>query len=729
MRKELYLSGLFIFVFIFIQNSLQAQISQGGMPLKVVVEKSVSKKAWVVLPAVPEAAIEQAKVQNEQAKVGLKPFRFAHPFEVNYSPSNSGVWLMTDSGYNVWQLTIRSEGAYSLNVIFEDFKLPAGARLFLYNEKESSFLGAYTQVNNKKGGKFAVSPVRGDQLTIQYEVPEELGTPNSFTVRRVNHDFVGIVKSDRRPLGELAEDCNVDVNCNVGARFSDLKDAVCRIIVDGQEICSGTLINNAEEDKKPYVISAAHCYDSWSLAQTTVFAFNYESPYCAPLDGDPVHTISGAEMKAWAQDLDISLVEMSMVPPPAFHPYYAGWDRSETLGDTVVSIHHPKGDIKKMSLSYTKPEISDFAKGYTPNGFLHIKHWDVGVTEIGSSGGGLFNTNDQLLGTLTGGAAYCKEPYNDYYARFALAWDNYADSSRQFKHWLDPLNSGKMSVPARRFYEGADLCAAFTHLTDTDEHGLVKLTSGGVFKGYWGGTNDVGITGFMEKFSILGNESLAGVSLGMGKISADNGSMNSRITVKVYNGTNGPEQLIYSKQVDISQLAEDAMNFIAFDEDVSPASTFFVGFELSAVHSLDTFVVYQSLREGSEGNYFYYQRDGKWYSFKEQSQQSMVMAMELLACNVDPSVIGDSSDWELPEKVWLYPNPTNGVVSVESDQDIMMEAVKVYNMLGQDINPPIESLNEFKIRIDMSGQLPGLYVVTFNYDQGRVTRKFSYSGR
>src|SRR5665811_548632 len=154
------------------------------------------------------------------------------------------------------------------------------------------------------------------------------------------------------------------------------------------------------DSQKPYIISAAHCYDKWEYAETSVYVFNYESPYCAALDGDPYHSVSGALMKAQFDSLDFALAELSTVPPPEFRPYYAGWDHSSDIPVSTVSIHHPQGDIKKIAFDYASPGISDFNSHYIKNAFLKIDRWDFGVTEVGSSGGPLFNNDKNLIGTL-----------------------------------------------------------------------------------------------------------------------------------------------------------------------------------------------------------------------------------------------------------------------------------------------------------------------------------------
>ncbi|MFV0591226.1 MAG: T9SS type A sorting domain-containing protein [Draconibacterium sp.] len=720
LKKIFFLNGILFFLIINLQNAF-GQVSAGGYPLEVISKKSAVDKI-ITMPAVGQSVIDSLMKENSSEENKLKAFQFAYPFEVQLNPSNSGEWFSTNAGFNVWKISLKSEGAQSLNLIFYDFRIPEGARLYLYNEKENHYLGAYTSENNKASGKFAVSPVVGDEITVQYEVPKKLGTPNSFEIARVNHDFVGITKSERRPLNKLAGSCNIDVNCETANRYEELKNSVCRLIVNGTEICTGTLLNNTAEDRKPYILSAAHCYDAWDLAETTVYTFNYESPYCAPLDGDPGNSISGAFMKATDTKLDFALVEMSLIPPPTYRPYYAGWSHSSILPDSTLTIHHPQGDIKKISFDNDAPTKSDFTNDYISQAFLRIGRWEEGVTESGSSGGGLFNTSGQLIGTLTGGVASCNNPINDYFASLAVYWDYRTDTARQVKYWLDPLNTNVSAIDGKQFNSGENLCGAFTNLKDNDEHAVVELTTGGNFAGYWGGTNSVGISEIVEQFSVIGSETLKGVSLGVGKV-VKKAAGSSSITVKVYEGTDIPVKVLYSKNVNISGLAKDAMNYIPFDQDVEPVGTFFVGIDIGNVQAQDTFVLYQSLRSQGEENNFLYKRSGDWYNFSSNDQGSMTSVMELIACNIDQ--VTDTPIVETPADVWLYPNPASSVINIVSDQEIVVETLSVFNVLGQEVNVPLVGVEEHRVRVDLSGNAPGTYIVRFNYNDSFVSRKIS----
>lgn len=723
---RLYAFLLIITGSIFFIYKGSAQVSQGGEPLAVFELKSAVTSS-VEMPAFAKWMVAEEAV-NDDNNGKLKPFKFAHPFEVSLHPENSGAWYQAENGWQVWKISIRSANAKSLNLIFNKFNLPDNTRLFIYNNENS--IGAFTSYNNKTSGKFATAPISGDEITVQFETTKRDTESIPFVISKVNHDYVGILETnDRRPLlPYIAGECNIDVNCDIAQEWEEVKNSVCRIIVDGREACSGTLVNNTAEDQKPYVLSAAHCYDSIQFAETSVYVFSFESPFCAPLDGDPSNSISGSVMRAHFDSLDFALTELSLVPPPEYQPYYAGWDNSSVIPASTASIHHPLGMIKKIAIDNDPPVISDFGNRYVENTFYKINRWDAGVTEAGSSGGPLFSIdNKKIVGTLTGGWANCDNPTRDYFARFALLWDLRADSSKQLKYWLDPLNTNAEILNGKQFYEGKELCGSFTNLVDSDDYDLISIVEEDNFSGYWGGTNNVGITEIMERFAVPGAEQLAGVSLGIGKLTAKGFNNQSEIRIKVYNGNVQPEELIYSQVVKIKHLTQDAMNFLGFTEAVYPADTFFVGFDLSGVQEGDSIVVYQSLRFSYEQDNFWLKKNGAWLRFSDAnpSGKSLTNVFELVACNID----NFSTDTPLvsnPKDLLIYPNPAQSTFVVETGQTIPNSSISVFNLIGQKLEVKMDKVNSRKVIIDMSGNIPGIYLVRFQQADGFVTKRVSY---
>lgn len=148
--------------------------------------------------------------------------------------------------------------------------------------------------------------------------------------------------------------------------------------------------------------------------------------------------------------LDFTLVKLSVSPPDNFMPYYAGWNRSESPAEQTTAIHHPQGDVKKISRDFDPPQtgyhVPNYYHEYVLYSHWRILRWDLATTEAGSSGCPLFDENKRVVGLLTGGEANCVSSINDYFTKFDYSWDYYQKSYKNLKTWLDPLNSGVITV-------------------------------------------------------------------------------------------------------------------------------------------------------------------------------------------------------------------------------------------------------------------------------------------
>ena len=141
-------------------------------------------------------------------------------------------------------------------------------------------------------------------------------------------------------------------------------------------------------------------------------------------------------------DPDFFLVELNS--DPDFNPFFSGWNRSNTAATSGVSIHHPSGDIMKIS-TYTNTLSSASGLGF---GNDNTTHWRVfwsetpnghGVTEGGSSGSPIFNQNGLLTGVLTGGSSFCTATnQSDIYGKIWHAWDQVGNSNSELKALVRP---------------------------------------------------------------------------------------------------------------------------------------------------------------------------------------------------------------------------------------------------------------------------------------------------
>ena len=437
--------------------SVSAQVSTGGIPPSF----EMTTKASVPSIATGDVDVQKLLAEDEEdAKLGI-PFRFGFPFDVHYDLTNSGIWEKLDDGTSLWRLRIECPGAYSTNLIYDDFFLPPGAKLYLYNDDHSMVNGAFTSQNNKETGEFATAPVKGSACTLELSIPAGVSYPGRLRISRIVHGYKDVFFNPDKDFGGSGS-CNNNVHCPVGDPWANEIRAVAMITTSGGfRLCTGSMVNNARQDLTPYFLTANHCLGGEA---TWVFIFNYESPNCSNIDGPTWMSVSGSTLRATSTYSDFALLELSEQPPDSYNVYYGGWSAVDTAASSVVGIHHPEGDIKKISFDYD-PVTSTEYLGTTP-GVTHwrIGSWDDGTTEPGSSGSPIYDPNHHVVGQLHGGYASCTSITSDYYGKFSQSWAHGTTSSTQLKYWLDPDNTGVMMLDGR---DGAGIKIDHTPLADT----------------------------------------------------------------------------------------------------------------------------------------------------------------------------------------------------------------------------------------------------------------------
>ena len=315
--------------------------------------------------------------------------------------------------------------------------------LLLYNESKNDVIGAFTSANNKSYRTFSTLPLPGDVLVLEINAP--LGSRTELTsmqLETVTHAYKDLfTQSLDKGLGQSGS-CNVNVNCPEAAGWEDQRRSVARIVVNGNDHCTGALINNTENDGTPYFLTANHCLTG--NVTNWVFWFNWESPTCNPTQNSSYDGISGSTLLASCSSSDFALLELSQEVPLNYNPYYAGWSAENTAPTSAVGIHHPSGDIKKWSYDGDASVSSEWG-GWGSSGtntHWEVLDWDIGTTEGGSSGSPLFDQNQRIVGQLHGGAALCGNDFSDLYGKVAYSWDCQNQNSGRLDVWLDPSNTG-----------------------------------------------------------------------------------------------------------------------------------------------------------------------------------------------------------------------------------------------------------------------------------------------
>jgi len=367
------------------------------------------------------------------------------------------------NGDKVYRIVLKSPDALGLMVMFSEFKLESGAKLWLYNKDRTSFAGMYSENDNyQSNGDFLSSHVLGSEIIIEYQEPAYLKTKD-FHISKIYHYFRGLKGSNGNGFG-AAGSCMLNSGCPEGSAKPAALDATCRIRVTGPNFsgfCTGTLVNNTSEDKTPYILTANHCSAKSTLSDLInwEFDFLYHSTTCSNPSVEPVPiTFKGCTAPASSGtdygDLssDFLLLKLNSTLSTSTHDFtFLGWDRSDGNHTGNFCYHHPKGDIKKISTSNGSTSLNSYGGGIIRTHYSLT--WSStangrSVTDEGSSGSALINSNGLLIGTLTGGSALCSNlDGTDFYGRFYMHWDKFGTADNQrLKPWLDPSNTGSTTL-------------------------------------------------------------------------------------------------------------------------------------------------------------------------------------------------------------------------------------------------------------------------------------------
>jgi lysyl endopeptidase len=255
----------------------------------------------------------------------------------------------------------------------------------------------------------------------------------------------GVVDKRSIDIGD-AGSCNIDVACvdNPSQALRNAIASVAKMVFTTSEgltgLCTGTLVNDTDPSSQiPYLIGGNHCFDNklinngaptglsnktasqmQAVASTLNTYFNFQSLTCGSNSNvDSFSQLTRGSVFLYNEaGYDALLLRLNDSPPVG--AYLTGYDPNTTRnGDGIFGIHHPGGDLKKISQGtvtgtatlqvFTSPRREVFTE----------VAWSRGVTEGGSSGSAIYTFDGQyyLRGTLWGGVSSCAEPNApDYYS-------------------------------------------------------------------------------------------------------------------------------------------------------------------------------------------------------------------------------------------------------------------------------------------------------------------------
>jgi hypothetical protein len=408
---------------------------------------------------------QDAAGQSSQAKGRLRigiGRALDKPLMVNQSTAPATDWVSVGNGWRIWSISVTSPGAEGIRVYLENIKLPEGARLVAYAPANPQ-PGLAIDAQTLRGASEAwTETILGETVVIECQLPMEAKPSDvSFTVREISHIYVPLMTAfgTRSP-------CENDVTCY--SAWATAASGVARIeFIDGVDVylCTGCLLTTVPATYVPYFLTANHCIDTQIIASTLELWWFYQTSTCngpAPSLGSVPHTAGGADYLAGSGGNDFTFLHLREAPPAGAS--FLGWSTANPASATTLTgIHHPGGDIKKISFG---------GQNSVDLNFRYVR-WSSGITEPGSSGSPLFNASQQVIGQLWGGSSSCDNPTGlDRYGRFDLSYNSIVQ-------WLYP--------PVNNLCSGAVALSDNVYYTQNTMGASDDATpcAGTIFKGVW----------------------------------------------------------------------------------------------------------------------------------------------------------------------------------------------------------------------------------------------------
>ena len=203
-------------------------------------------------------------------------------------------------------------------------------------------------------------------------------------------------------------------------------------IIQGESsYCTGTLLSDKGNTQTPWFVTANHCLPTQAVADTATFEWFFQATQCGGETQDPryAQTYGGAVLLYTDVTLEPAFLKLNQ--PPASGAVFSGWDNAINEGEEVWGVHHPAGDHTMIGRGTVKVLRKDTIDIENVPHILDGVMFNVGGTEGGSSGSGLFALAKGVAywkGSLFGGS---KTDYRDKsYTDFPSYYDN-------VKPWLE----------------------------------------------------------------------------------------------------------------------------------------------------------------------------------------------------------------------------------------------------------------------------------------------------
>jgi hypothetical protein len=400
----------------------QTEIS--GTPLSFSI-KNIEYKNGVKLEYIDSKALKEEYEQKTKNDSTPKPLQIGIVRKIGKDFVKECQIIEKDS-FVIATYKISSPGAYSMKIAFDKFRLTESARFYLYTSEKNYVYGAFSKHNEGIKDGFAIREMNKDEVILELNCLKREFDQNLINLAYLTHNFeyMATVYPNGRSLP-----CHNNVNCD---RFDPWCNQIRSVALFSYEnscdglsySCSGSLVNNYDQDFKPYFLTAKHCTNCLENYPQTIFYFNRQSPTCETRPGVDDYTVNGSEFIESCGGPDIALLKLSEIPFQ-YNVFFSGWDTrprdNKYFSYDITTISHPKADLKKISHG------GWYNNWY--NSMFYNSHWETcwrdGRTEKGSSGGPVFeNTTKRIIGvnSFQFNDPNCDEEHCSYMGKLRYCW-------------------------------------------------------------------------------------------------------------------------------------------------------------------------------------------------------------------------------------------------------------------------------------------------------------------
>jgi hypothetical protein len=381
-------------------------------------------------------------------------------------------WTKLDDGRQVAAVSVQSPDAKALRLGLRVEQLPPGTQLRLYapgSDQTVEIAGTEVtralQRNIDAGATgdaaytYWLPTVDGATAALEVTLAANMD-PALLKVSLPQVSHAKVLPTEAAMELEASGSCNVNVMCSSGVSDQMHAVALMDFVDSGDEyVCTGSLLNNSAADKTPYFLSANHCISTQTVATTLETYWNYRTASCSgtSIDSTFSRVVGGATLLYASSDTDTSFLRLTGTPPS--NAVFAGWDATNVaaVGNSVYTIHHPSGDVQKISKGNVASHQTCWSAGEnigctdatSSTGTFYETSFTSGVTEGGSSGGPLYSSDGKVIGQLYGGSASCSyRSGSEVYGRFDVAY------KAALSKWLGTTSSTTTGtlMPVYRFY-------------------------------------------------------------------------------------------------------------------------------------------------------------------------------------------------------------------------------------------------------------------------------------